>query len=86
MLLTRLSAETHHMLYHIGLLMSERSKTLQVSMASEEESLTFDLSSVWEWSLASSSKERSSSGKGALQYWKELYVQSSLLVSSSACE
>lgn len=56
----------------------------QVSMASELESLTFDLFSVWEWSLASSSSERSSSGKGTLQYWNELYAQSSVLGSSTA--
>lgn len=45
---------------------------LQVSMASEEETLTFGFSFVWEWSQVSSSSERSSSGKGTLQYWKEL--------------
>lgn len=52
-------------------------------MASEE-FLTFDLSFVWDWALASSSSERSSSGKGTLQYWNELNVQSSVVLSASA--
>lgn len=56
---------------------------LQVSMASEE-FLTFDLSFVWDWAWASSSSERSSSGKGTLQYWNELNVQSSVVLSASA--
>lgn len=59
---------------------------IQGSMASEKESLTLDLSSAPVLSLASLSSERSSSGKGTLQYWKELYVQSSVLTSTSAWE
>lgn len=40
----------------------------QVSIASDEDSLTFDLFFVCEVSLDSSNSERSSSGKGTLQY------------------
>lgn len=55
----------------------------QVSIASEKEFLHLGFSSVLEWLLASSNSERSSWGKGTLQNWKELYVQSSVFTSAS---
>lgn len=55
----------------------------QVSIASEKEFFLLDSSCVLEWLLGSSNSERSSWGKGTLQYWKELYLQSSFLTSAS---
>lgn len=71
-LLTCLSAEQPLIFILMFVCRCQNRIKLQVSMASEEETLPFGVSFVWEWSQASSSSERSSSGKGTLQYWKEL--------------